>query len=109
MSDEYHVGQRVLIHHWNTRGGRIQEAEVSKVGRKLVYIEEYGRPVAYRIDTGNKNDQYGHSTMYTPEAWAARERRADLDRRLREGGLDRRNGTNLTDDQVERIVAILES
>jgi hypothetical protein len=83
---EFHVGQKVLVDGVNLRG-RTHEAEVVKVGRKLVYIEEYGRQIAYRIETGVINDDYGHTWIQTPDQFQeAQDRKVVLDR-LRDLGL----------------------
>lgn len=83
---EFHVGQKVIVSGVNMRG-RSREAEVVKVGRKLVYIGERGRHVAYRMDTGVINDNYGHTRIQTPEQFQEQQNRTAALHRLRDLGL----------------------
>lgn len=83
---EFHVGQTVIVGGVNMHN-RMHEAEVVKVGRTLVYIEEYGRPVAYRIETGVRNDAYGHTWIRTKERVRADLERSTVIARLRDLGL----------------------
>lgn len=83
---EFHVGQTVIVGGVNMRD-RTYEAEVVKVGRTLVYIEEYGRPTAYRIDTGVRNDAYGHTWIKTKEQAQDDADRTAAISRLRDLGL----------------------
>lgn len=89
---EFHVGQKVIVSGVNMRG-RSREAEVVKVGRKLVYIGEYGRHVAYRMDTGVINDNYGHTRIQTPEQFQEQQDRTAALHRLRDLGLVQAYGT----------------
>lgn len=84
--NQFHVGQKVIVSGVNMRG-RSYEAEVVKVGRKLVYIEEYGRSTAYWIDTGVINDDYGHTWIQTPEQFQEQQDRTAALHRLRDLGL----------------------
>lgn len=106
---KFEVGQKVVIHHRNVRPPLVEEREVSRVGRKLVYVVALGREVAFRIAEGDTNDNYGHSHIYTLEEWADRARRLDLTARLHRGGLGfYAGGPEVPLDRLERIVAILE-
>ncbi|MCD4535663.1 hypothetical protein LRP67_16340 [Nocardioides sp. cx-169] len=67
------------------------------MGRKLVTIEDKGRPEVFRVDTGRANDAYGHGWLCTDEQHAEHEARsAVMDRlhalkiRFDMGGYDRR-------------------
>jgi hypothetical protein len=84
--NEFHVGQKVIVAGVNMQN-KTHEAEVVKVGRTLVYIEEYGRQAVYRIDTGVRNDQYGHTWIRTKEQFQADSERAAAIVRLRDLGL----------------------
>lgn len=107
---EFHVGQKVLVNGVNLRG-RTHEAEVVKVGRKLVYIEEYGRAVAYRIETGVINDDYGHTWIQTPEQFQEQQDRAAVLERLRDLGLSshRFNGLPYSTATLNSVCDLLES
>lgn len=80
---KYEVGQAVRI--FDVNGKRLGQPEdgwpghVTEVGRKLVTVEEddgWPNPTQYRIETGQKNDNYGHRYIKTPEqsAWDERKR-----------------------------------
>lgn len=85
QTNSFHVGQKVIMTGVNMRGTR--EVEVVKVGTKLVYVEDYGRPVAYRIDTGVRNDAYGHTRIRTVEQFEAEQARRTAVKRLADLGL----------------------
>lgn len=105
----FHEGQEVYIVGVNRR--EAMKTVVVKVGRKLVHVDEgYGQVGAYRIDGGVRNDNYGHDRLLTVEQYAERARRRDLMVRLRDGGLEMRNGSYpLPIETLARVVAVLES
>ena len=108
---EYYVGQKVLIRDINRRrDGGPTESVITRVGRKLVYIEQYGREVAYRIEDGRKNDNYGHSWLQTPEQYVEEMHRDALWSRLNAAGLRLELGMShkVSTDKLERVVAIME-
>lgn len=73
----------------NDRSGREpRREEVTRVGRKLVYVKEYGREYSYRLEDGTRNDNYGHSHIWTEDEWTERERRVNVTTALREAGLE---------------------
>jgi hypothetical protein len=92
------VGREVWRHDVNQdRLGGPRRVVVTKVGRKLVTIEDKGRPEAFRIDTGRANDAYGHGWLCTDEQHAEHEARSAVMDRLHAlklqfafGGHDRR-------------------
>lgn len=86
----YHVGQELWRHDVNReRTGRAMRATVAKVGRSLVtIINEYGQAEVYRIETGRRNDAYGHQWLCTDEQHAEHEARTAAHARLRSLGLE---------------------
>lgn len=107
---EYYVGQEVLIRSVNQRGSEPEKATVTKVGRKLVTVRnQYNWFEVYRMDTGKRNDNYGHEWLQTPEAYADEQHRTELWGQLRELGLKTEWGKpTISTVKLERIIAILE-
>lgn len=54
-------GDMVTVYDVNARGRSPERLPVVRVGRTLVYIAQYGRDDAYRLDDGKRNDDYGHT------------------------------------------------
>lgn len=105
---EFKEGQEVYIVGVNRR--EAMKTTVVKVGRKLVHVDEgHGHWGAYRIDTGARNDRFGHDRVLTVDQYAEQMRRRDLLVRLRDGGLGERMGRSLPIDVLARVVAALES
>lgn len=103
---EYYVGQKVLIVGINDRGKPPFESEVLKVGRKLVTVKApwYG-DAQFRMESNQINDQYGHYWLMTPESYAETIRRDQLLAAIRRADI---YGRPYTNDQLERVLAILE-
>ena len=58
------VGDIVHIFDINNRSDKkLSSAIVSKIGTKLIYIEQYRRDFAFRKDTLRANDEYGHQEL----------------------------------------------
>lgn len=76
---------------------------VTKVGRKLVTVEEYGRPFQYRIETGQANDQYGHEWLVTEAERDAGLRANEARAFLRSLGLDERLGFRPSSERLVEI------
>lgn len=84
MADpKYTVGQEV----WLVNSRRRDRVTVSKVGRTLVYIKQYGRDVAFRMDSGYENTDIAARHIMTDADLEAADRRAAVDQRLRDAGL----------------------
>jgi len=106
---EYTIGQTVLLKSVNSRGKAPSEVVITRVGRKLVYIEEYGRELAFRIADGRRNNQYGHEWIETPERAAAKAHRSDVVARLKAHGIDYvgYSGFKQDTETLEHILAVL--
>lgn len=87
-----------------------QEFEVVRVGRTIVYVMQYGREVGFRKDTGLDAKHYaGAGTyLYTKEAWADRQIRAEQRQRLRELGFEARFGGQAASYSAAAIAAVIE-
>lgn len=85
---EWEVGQKAILVTSGYRGNvRHQETVVTKVARKYVYIEQYGRQVGFDKETGAVQGSYtGYGTdhLYTPEMLARKELRERTVKRLRD-------------------------
>jgi hypothetical protein len=80
----YEAGQRVVVVSTN-RGVEITEDTICRVGRKYAYVQDrWGRDRPFDMETGVEKDGYGHRRIYTPEAWAETQRRAGIEKALRE-------------------------
>lgn len=109
---QYVVGQRVWLYDVNDRANRGPESVVvTKVGRKLVTIEgKYGYTATHRIETGRKNDDYGHTWIKTDDERAADDRREAAVKRMHAHGLRfdygaRRHST----EAIEAICDLLDT
>jgi hypothetical protein len=70
-----------------------EEVTVVKVGTKLVHIpvserSPEGKTLAYRIENGVRNDDYGHTQLITREAYEAEKSRDSLEEALRLHGIE---------------------
>lgn len=105
------VGDELLLVERNNRSGREPKTvTVAKVGTKLVHILRYpkhpdGGTETYRIDTGIRNDNYGHSRLETPEHYADRHERGRLEKALFELGIDTARARPTT-DQLRALLAV---
>lgn len=87
MSEKkYFVGQEVMISDMNSPA---RKGVVEKVGRTLVHVSgrRAGETEAFRLESGRRNDNYGHSSIHTMEAWEERQERSALFTRLRATGI----------------------
>lgn len=97
MSEKYEEGQKVLIFNVNRRGGREGlPGTVVKVGRTLFHVmrddDRSGTLEAFRIETGQANDNHGHTFVRTPEQVEEAERRTQAIMEIRDAGLDFQHG-----------------
>jgi hypothetical protein len=105
---DYYVGQPVLITDVNARGRGPYETTVTKVGRKLVYANMYGRDYAFRIEGGVINDNYGHQHIWTLEEWGAKERHSKVLADLREVGVKFDwDSKSLSTETLEKILGVV--
>lgn len=70
-----------------------EEVTVVKVGRTLLHIpvsedNPEGKTLAYRIENGVRNDDYGHTVVTTREAYEAEQTRESLEESLRQHGIE---------------------
>ncbi|QBP29715.1 hypothetical protein SEA_TYPHA_60 [Mycobacterium phage Typha] len=101
---KFHVGQQLILH--NRRG--TEDVTVSRVGRKYVYITQYGRECKFHGDTGQEVSEYGSpGVLYTPEEWAKRERRLTLFKSLDKLGIEVKysHRSLMGTDVLEQILA----
>lgn len=114
--EDVKAGDELLLRNRNTRFDREPRVvTVVKVGRTLVYIpvsERYpdGQTLAYRIDTGYRNDNYRHTRLETREQYEENEERARLQTRLRDLGieLDRFHARNPSLPRLRALVKVME-
>lgn len=86
---------------------------VHKVGTKLVHIlRSPGQPefgtLAFRIENGRANDDYGHSELWRPEDWEAEQQRDSLNDALRGHGIESWRGAPKSIAVLEAILDVLE-
>jgi hypothetical protein len=108
----FEVGQEVYLRSMNESRMRREDdkppvASIVRVGRKLVFIERYGGEEAYRIESGKRNDDYGHEWLQTFEQWEEEAERAELIVALRDGGLEIRMGGRVSTDVLREVVNAL--
>lgn len=114
------VGDRVQVFDVNgARRGQPKggwDGTVVKIGRKLIYITyagsrggRSGDGDAFRIDTGQRNDDYGHQHIKTIEQAAENQRRGDAIERLRNGGLELTRRVEISTETLEALVAVLNN
>jgi hypothetical protein len=92
--------------------GGTRRVPVIKVARKLLTVQEtsgrYGEGV-YRIESGVKNDGYGHSRVETVEHYEARQERARVQKALGDRGLTFDSfGGELRTAKLRALLAVLE-
>ncbi len=111
-TSKWNVGDIAIVRDVNDRGGKEpQRFLVTRVGRTLVYIAVPWGEESYRIDTGRRNDRYGHSWIVTEQEEADAQRLSAALARLRDFGLEpvRYNRTDLPTGLLERVIALIES
>lgn len=86
-------GDMVLVYSVNSRSAEPREAKVAKVGRTTIHIaNDYGSTNPYDLHPregfgGAIKDRFGHSSVFTHEMWAARERSIAVQVELRSLGV----------------------
>lgn len=94
------------------RTGSTVEVIVTKVGRKLVTVSRSGDPNAwdaeqFRIENGQRNDNYGHTWVTTVEQDAALQESCRLSDELHDLGIRFELGKRYTIQQKQAIIDIL--
>lgn len=110
--NEWQVGQRVLlIPSANQHRSPIEEVPIARVGKKYVYIEQYGREVAFDMYGFQKTGYPGDmQSIRTPERHARIERQERANRRLLELGVVSRGGRlPFSVEALEQVVEVLEA
>lgn len=99
----------LLIERYNGPRREPKVVTVAKVGTKLIHIELYGGTHTYRIDTGARNDNYGHTYLLTREEYEEDQARAGLEKDLRSAGVDFRFGTQkFSTAKLRALLAVME-
>jgi hypothetical protein len=117
-SNTFTVGQEVVIlaprNRFRPNDDGTTRTTVTKVGRKYVYVDMYGREVGFHIADGRPASSTGGYSLhlYTIEKWAEFTERNEALDRVYKGGLEDRGSKNtlrsLTNDQLNRIADVLE-
>jgi len=104
------VGDVLKLYSSGTRG-RTVDVPVTRVGRKYLYITQYGRECPFRISNGIAADGYGHSSVRTPAQHAEAQRRTELLAEIYAGGLQpsQHPRVSLTTAQLEAVAAALRT
>jgi hypothetical protein len=87
MPTQFQAGQTVIL---LADRQPPREVVVEKVGRKLAYVNQYGRSVGYNAETGYQGGSYTGvaNRIVTHEARAAEAARADLIKELNSLGVE---------------------
>lgn len=103
----------MLIEPGRNRNRPARPVQVIKVARKLLTVQEspgsYGESV-FRIESGVRNDGYGHSWLLTVAEWDAQEERTRLNGALREAGIEfeRFGSEKLSLARLRALLAVME-
>lgn len=109
IEPKYHVGQTLIRRDVNEgRQGGPQQVTVTRVGRKLVYVEHHRREEAYRIEDGVRNDKWEHAWLQTPEEYAESNRRSAIETRLLDDHRMTGWPTYVGTDTLEQIADMLD-
>jgi len=104
---KYTLGQEVIVTTPN-RVGEPFSTVISRVGRKFVYIEQYGRERKFFAESGAEDaGGYIGGAIYRPDEWADREARTALLATLRALGVELRNARDISIAQLSAITDIL--
>jgi hypothetical protein len=111
------VGDKLLL--LTKMGGRREreqtpeEVTVVKVGRTLLHIpvserSPEGKTLAYRIENGVRNDNYGHTQVMTREDYEAEKSRESLEESLRRHGIEAWRGGPKPIAVLEALLDVME-
>lgn len=101
------VGDAVLVFQNGRVTHRKDEAIVTKIGRKYVYVSQYGREYPYDMKTGRSPD--GSIFIRTPEQHADELKRAQINTDLRTqfGIAFGYMAPKYTTEQLEKLLAFM--
>lgn len=107
------VGDELLLFGHYDGSGEGRPVVVVKVGRKLLHVDwpdaKYPSPDTYRIDSGRRNDNYGHTYVRTYAQAAAWAERSRLSAALHDAGINFRLGRTPSLATMRAILAAMES
>lgn len=89
-----------------------REVRIVKVGRVYVYVSDYGRQTAFYRINGAERTEYGSCrNIYSPDDWAALQRRKEITGRLTtvHGIRGSEYSFRQSTEVLESILAILDS
>ena len=98
---------RTSSDRWHGRTVTPESVRVHKVGRTLVHILRYGRPVTYRIENGIGTDSRD-GELWTPEDWELEKQRWGLEEALKRAGVELRPGGAKPVPVLKKLLAVLE-
>lgn len=110
------AGDELLLVERHNQEARTKTVTVHRVGRTLIHILRYpDRPETdtYRIDSGARNDNYGHSQLETRAHFDERQLRTGLHIRLTNLGVSVRMGlvsssSRLSTAKLRALLEIME-
>lgn len=104
------VDQEVWVFDVNDRGRGPDRGIVTKVGRKLVTIKYGYGERTFRIEDGQRNDNYRHQWFLTDEQYALGTRRKVAVNTIRDVLIGRAGGikNGLPIELIESVAALLE-
>lgn len=102
------VGDTVVVTSAQNRGVTAQECTVTKIGRKYVYVTGYSN-YGFDLVTGCANTDYGSKPhLYTQADWMEKQRRSEIERRLRtDHGIGTARGARF-DQDTDTLQAVLD-
>lgn len=95
----------LLIESYNRYRPEPRVVIVEKVGRKLIHAGG----LTYRIESGVRNDNYGHSHLTTREAYAELQERGRLGEELRGHGITFGLGNAPSTPRLRALLAVMEA
>lgn len=108
--NKFEIGQCVWLYDINSRSGPI-EVEVIKVGRTLVTVKYFGRPIQFRIENGYWSDRDfpHHKYIRTAEERDAKDRRNNVESALHKAGVRWNHEREMySTEQLEAVLAVLK-
>lgn len=86
------------------------ELPITRVARKYVNITLHGRERRFDIETGHSDGDYGYPDhLYTPSEWAEESQRDQIEKTLREKGIELRYGDHaFTTATLQGILHVLD-
>jgi len=104
---KFNPGDTVILSGVNMRDS--ETVTVTRVGHKNVYVERYGREMAFDLEDGTEKGYYDHHCIYTVGEWAETRRRDAVIDALRDRGVSLdRSRRNIATTRLERLLAVLD-